>query len=636
MSSTTPTPPTPTAPRREEGASALSTGALGDATTVAREDQRLAELRRRLRQTRGRGRKLRGLVILLRPYRGRVWLMFASLLLATGAALAPAPLAKLAIDRGINKHDLSALDWIVVAFLVSAVVYWAATYLQTYLTGWIGQRALQDLRIQLFRHLQALSIGFYSRTRAGVVISRITNDVEALDQLIQDGIATLFQSSLMLLGVIVTLLIFDVELALYTFISLPLLAFGAFLFRIGSADAYRRTRERIAAITGYLQETLSGIRVVRSFGQERRHIRRFAQLNDANRDANMVTVNLNAAYFPAVELLSAVVTVVILLIGGYEAIRGDTSTGVVFGFIAALNNFFDPIQQLSQLYTTYQSGMAALDKIFELLDEEPDLRDRPGAIELGRLRGELTFEDVSFRYGQPDEHGNEVYALRDVDLRIAPGQTVALVGETGAGKSTFAKLVARFYDPTGGRVLIDGHDLRDVTAQSLRSQMGIVPQEGFLFSGTVADNIAFGRPDATREEIEEAARAVGADEFVGELDHGYDTEVGERGGQLSAGQRQLIAFARALIADPRLLVLDEATSNVDIHTEARIEQGLRRLLAGRTAIVIAHRLSTIRHAALIVVLDGGRIIEQGTHDELIAAEGRYWQLYQDWAEQAAA
>jgi ATP-binding cassette subfamily B protein len=592
-----------------------------------------AELRRRLRQTGGRGRKLRGLGRLLAPYRWRVLAMFTSLVLATAAALAPAPLAKVAIDQGIQRHDVGALDLVVVAFLASAVIYAVASYAQTYLVGWVGQRALQDLRVQLFAHLQSLSIGFYSRNRAGVIISRLTNDVEALDQLVEDGLATLIQSALTLIGVFVILLVLDFHLALLTFIALPILAVGALAFRIASADAYRLTRDKIASITGYLQESLSGIRVVRAFGQEPRHIKRFAELNDENRAANMTTVNLNAAYFPAVELLSALVTVEILVIGGLEVINGHTSTGVVFGFVAALNNFFDPIQQLSQLYTTYQSGMAALDKIFELLDEKPELSDAPGAQALPRISGELRFDDVSFRYGS-DEDG--AWALRDVDLVIAAGQTVALVGETGAGKSTFAKLVARFYDPTSGRVLVDGHDLRSVTAHSLRSQMGIVPQEGFLFSGTVRQNISFGRPAASEAEIRDAASAVGADDFIMALEHGYDTQVGERGVQLSAGQRQLLAFARALVADPRILVLDEATANVDVHTESLIELGLRRLVAGRTAIVIAHRLSTIRHAARILVLEHGQIVEQGTHDELLEAGGRYWELYRDWAEQAAA
>ena len=594
---------------------------------------RMASLRRRVRQTGGRGRKLRGLIELLRPYRWRVLAMFASLLVATAAALAPAPLAKLAIDDGIRRHDVGALDVIVVAFLISAVLYAIATYAQTYLVGWVGQRALQDLRVRLFAHLQALSVGFYSRNRAGVIISRLTNDVEALDQLVSDGIATLFQSGLMLIGVVVILLVLDPRLALLTFIALPLLALGALAFRIASADAYRLTREKIAWITGYLQESLSGIRVVRAFGQEPRHIARFGELNEENRVANMTTVNLNAAYFPGVELLSALVTVEILVIGGYEALAGHASTGVVFAFIAALNNFFDPIQQLSQLYTTYQSGMAALDKIFELLDEQPDLVDPPDATTLPRIRGELRFDDVSFRYGADDEGA---WALRDIDLTIPAGQTVALVGETGAGKSTFAKLVARFYDPTGGRLLVDGHDLRSVTAHLLRSQMGIVPQEGFLFSGTVRQNIGFGRSDATDEQIASAAQAVGADSFIAALEHGYDTQVGERGVQLSAGQRQLLAFARALVADPRILVLDEATSNVDVHTESLIEHGLRRLVAGRTAIVIAHRLSTIAHAGRIIVLEHGQIVEQGTHEELLDAGGRYWELYRDWAEQATA
>jgi ABC-type multidrug transport system fused ATPase/permease subunit len=602
---------------------------------AAREGSRRDDLRRRLRGTAGRGRKLRGLIVLLAPYRTRVAMMFTALVIGTAASLAPAPLAKAAIDSGILKGDEGTLDLVVVLFLVSAVVVWAATYAQTYFVGWVGQRALADLRLQIFRHLQEMPVGFYERRPAGMLISRMTNDVEALDSLVTDTVVTLFQATLTLVGSVVILLLLDVKLALITFLIFPVMLGASLAFRVASADAYRRTRETISAITSYLQETLSGIRVVRAFGQEPRHLARFAELNEINRAANMTTVNLNAAYFPAVEFLSSVAIFALLLIGGVQVIEGDVEVGVLVGFIAALNGFFDPIGQLSQVYTTYQSGMAALDKIFDLLDEQPTLTDAPDAIDLPRLRGEIRFDDVSFRYGGGNGEAPK-YALEAVTMTVPPGQTVALVGETGAGKSTFAKLVARFYDPTDGRVLVDGHDLRTVRAESLRSQMGIVPQEAFLFSGSVGDNIAFGRPDATVEDIEAAARAVGAWEFIGALPDGLETEVGERGVQLSAGQRQLVAFARALIADPRIIVLDEATSNVDLHTEGRIEAGLRRLLAGRTAIVIAHRLSTIRQAGRIVVLDHGRIVEQGTHEDLLEAGGPYERLYRDWAEQAAA
>ncbi len=593
----------------------------------------LLDVARRLRQTSGRGRKLRGLLVLLRPYRSRVILMLVALVAATGAALAPAPLAKVAIDDGIKKGDLGTLNLVVIAFVASALVVWAATYVQTYLVGWVGQRALQDLRLRIFRHLQSQPVGFYERRQAGALISRMTNDVQALDQLVTDSVVTLFSSVLTLIGTIAILAWLDLELAALTFLIFPVMALGSLAFRVVSADAYKRTRETIGSITSYLQESLSGIRILRSFGQEPQHIESFRELNDANRGANMTTVNLNAAYFPAVELLSALATVGILIYGGFQVIDGDISSGVVIAFVLALNGFFDPIQQLSQVYTTYQSGMAALDKIFDLLDVEPDVVDAPDAVELPRLRGEVELRDVTFGYSAAE---GTALAVQHVSLKVPPGQTVALVGSTGAGKSTIAKLVARFYDPTGGAVLVDGHDLREVKQSSLRRQLGIVPQEGFLFSGTIGDNIAFGRPDATPDEVRAAAHAVGADDFIDALEHGYETPVGERGTQISAGQRQLIAFARALVADPRILILDEATSNVDLHTEGRIESGMRRLLAGRTSIVIAHRLSTIRQAGRIVVLDGGRIVEQGTHDELLEAQGAYWALYRDWMAQAAA
>jgi ABC-type multidrug transport system fused ATPase/permease subunit len=595
-----------------------------------------ASLWRLVRGEDQRGRKVRWMIGLLRPYRGKVALMFAALLVGTGAGLAPPYLAGLAVDEGIVAGDVSALDLIVVAFIVISVLYAAATYLQTYLVGWVGTRALQDLRERVFVHLQAMSIGFFTRRSPGVLISRMTNDIEALNQLVTSGVVTMFSSTLTLVGVVIILLLLDVQLALVTFLTFPLIAIASIAFRILSHGAYRLTRERIAAITAYLQESLSGVRVVRSFGQEPRHLSAMTELNEANREANMRTVYLNASYFPAVELLAAVGTAAILLYGGTQAVDDKIQIGVIVAFVGYLATFFEPIQQLSQLYTTYQQGMAALDKIFDLLDTSPDMVDAAGAIDPGEIRGEISMEGVSFSYSDQERPPEDSWALRDVDLHVPPGQTLALVGATGAGKSTFAKLVARFYDPQQGTVSVDGHDLRTVRQRALRAQLGIVPQEGFLFSGSVRENIAFGRPGASLEEIEEAAATVGASGFIAALPEGIETEIGERGVQLSAGQRQLVAFARALLAEPRILILDEATSNVDVRTERTIERGLERLLAGRTAIVIAHRLSTIRRAGKIVVMEDGRIAEQGAHDELIEAGGPYSKLYGAWSESSVA
>ena len=568
--------------------------------------------------------KLTRLARLAYPYRWRAALSIVAMVVVTVTGLAVPYLVKIAIDSGIQKKDMHVVDLVIIAFLAVNLLNLGASYVQTYLVSWVGERVILDLRRNVFAHIQKLSLDFFSRQRTGWIVSRMTNDIDALDQLVTDGVTSLVTNGLTIIGAAVLLFVLDWRLALATLSIMPILLVGTLRFRTRSARSYALVRNRIGDVSAHLQESISGMRVLKAFRAEDRDMVKQVAVNAAYRDANMQTVVQSGLYFPFVEFVSAAAIVIVLWYGGSLVSGKALQIGVLVGFIGYLNSFFDPLQQLSQLYNTFQASMAAVQKIYTVLDTDPDLQDAPDAVALPDVRGEVRLDHVTFGYDA--EHP----VLHDIDLTLAAGKTVALVGATGAGKSTVIKLLARFYDPTEGAVLVDGHDLREVTMASLREQLAVVPQEAFLFSGSVMDNIRFARPTADAEEVKRVARIVGVHDFVTSLPDGYETDVQEGGSALSTGQRQLISFARALLADPRILILDEATSSVDAESERRIDRAMEVLFSGRTSVIVAHRLSTVRYADDIVVVDDGRIVERGTHDELVSAGGRYAGLYAEW------
>ena len=566
---------------------------------------------------------------LVRPHRRLVALASAAVLVQTGAGLAMPYLVKVAIDRGVVPRDLEVINRVALAYLVLAAVQFVASRSEIAAVARAGQRVLFTVRTRLFRHLQTLSLDFYERERTGRLVARMTADIDAMSDLVTDGLVTLVTGLITVVGVAVILIVMDWQLALATLVVAPLIALAARIWRRWSADAYRQVRETHSVVNVQLQESLSGVRAIQAFRRERATAGRLAEANQDERVAHWRTIALSSFFFPGIEFLGTAATVVVLGVGGQRVLTGDLDIGVLAAFLLYLRSLFDPVQQLSELYDSFQSATAGAERVGAVLAEQPSVREAPDPVPLPHPRGEVRLEGVSFAYDQ----GPEV--LHDVDLQLGAGTTLALIGPTGAGKSTVAKLIARFYDPGEGRVTLDGVDLRQIRLTDLRRAMGYVPQEGFLFSGTVLDNIRFGRPDATRAQVEAAARAVGADQIIAGLPDGYDTQVGERGALLAAGERQLVAFARAWIADPALLILDEATSNLDAASESRITDALQRLRSGRTTIIIAHRLSTIAEADQIAVVSDGRIVESGTPDDLRARGGRFAELFSRWLAGAA-
>lgn len=569
-----------------------------------------------------RGQVLVRLLSFVWPFKWPMLLAALLMLISAGASLLAPYLTKVAIDQNIAAGDLGGLARTTLWLALTLACIYLASAAQVFVLAWVGQRVLNALRAHLFRHLQDLSVAYHDRHIVGVTISRVINDVEVINELLSQGLISIIGDSILLIGTLVVMIGMEPRLALATLSVLPLMALATILFSKNARLAFRETRETIGAVVGGLAQDLNGMRLIQAFAQEDTTHERFEASNRENRDAHIHAMSLSFMFMPTVEVLGVLSVCIVLWVGGTMVAQGTLTLGVVVAFLAYVSRFFDPIRDLSQLYTTLQAATAGGERVLELLAVSPAVQTRPGAIELPPIRGRVELKNVSFAYSGGEE------VLHNISLVIEPGETVALVGPTGAGKTSIASLIGRFYEATAGAVLIDGYDVREVTRDSLHRQMGFVPQDPFLSRGTLADNIRFGRPDASEAQVIAAAQAVKADEFIRRLPHGYATRILEGGVNLSVGQRQLICIARALLVDPRILIMDEATSSVDTVTEALIQAALERLLEGRTAIVIAHRLSTVRNADRIYVIDGGRIVQQGNHATLLAEGGLYRELYE--------
>jgi len=561
------------------------------------------------------------LMVFLKPHWHRMLLAFVFMVMSSGLTLLTPYLMKVAIDSYIIPGDLEGLSRI--ALITAATFVFLAMTMagQQYLLAWVGHRVLAALRADLFRHLQGIHLGFHDTHIIGVTLSRVINDVEIINKFLSEGLVNFVGDSLVLVGIIAVMVALSPTLALVSFSVVPLMILATIIFSRHAKVAFSNTRSRVAAVVGDLAENLTGIRVIQAFAQEETTQRKFDQVNQDNRDAHVHAMSLAFVFLPTVEFLGILSTAVVLWAGGHSVASGAVSIGTLVAFLAYVTRFFHPIQELSQIYTTMQAAMAGGEKVINLLETEPEIVDAPDAAAIDTIRGKVEFKSVSFEYT------SGVAVLEDVNLTIEPGKMIALVGKTGAGKTTMANLVARFYDATAGSILIDGMDIRKITQHSLRSQMGLVSQDPFLFTGTIRDNIRFASPDAPQESVIRAARVANAHDFVIHLPEGYDTEIQEGGVNLSNGQRQLICIARAVLSDPSIIILDEATASVDTLTETLIQEALQRLFTGRTAIVIAHRLTTVQEADVIYVFEKGRIVEVGDHEELLERGGIYRELY---------